>query len=115
MNWRWTWAGCKGLLTGFAIVTIVTAGGAGYLARDEYKGLEYCTALNSEPRCKNKVANSSLVGFSFAQGTNAKDGDPLLCFLTRHNDWYFTWDRRGHGWRNEQTYSYDNCMVGRAA
>ena len=107
--------GIRGFICG-TVLACLLMGMIGFtVAGDSNQGLVYCTQKGSMPYCKHKTANNTLVGYSYAPGTNAKDDDALLCTLTRHNDWYFTWDRRGHGWHNEKTYSYDNCQLGRQA
>ncbi len=67
------------------------------------------------PRCEGDFTKMNVTGFSFAPQSKAERGEQLLCDFVQHNDWYFTWDNRGHGWSNDKTYSFENCRAGRLA
>lgn len=116
-----------GLLCGCVIGGASIWSASSWLRSDTYKGELNCTTRmvygqagvftveKPAPECKSKIPVHLLTGYSFALGNSPKDGDPLVCDFVQHNDWYFTWDRRGHGWFNDKTFSFDNCKVGRQA
>ncbi len=104
-----------GVVCGFLCAAFLTFAAVSHMSADTNLGTTFCTARNSQPVCTGAVAHNALVGYSFAPGSAPKDGDPLLCNVVRHNNWYFTWDNRGHGWYNDMSYTYSNCTVGREA
>ena len=107
--------GFKGLLCGI-VLACLCIGVVAFAANEKTPiGLVQCTQNGSIPYCKHKFANSALVDYPYAPGTHPNSGDRLVCLLTKHNNWYFTWDRRGHGWYNDKTYSFDSCQIGRQA
>jgi hypothetical protein len=104
-----------GLICGLLIATpLFYVAAKSIVTNDTDQGVVYCKVRDSMPECDKKIPVGLLTGYSIPVkdiNDNPKDGDPLVCRLTQHNAWYFTWDRRGHGWFNNMTYSY-NCKVG---